>query len=301
MREKVKIGFCVAYDWYLLEYALPLVYEAADIICLSLDINRISWSGLNYTFDEERFFEMVKRIDTQKKIVVLEESFYINSFKPMENEVRQRNRMAEIMGSGGWHIQLDCDEYFPNFGEFVQYLLSLPEKKTKNVNVCCLWVVLYKQTPNGFLYVDPERKDNLYFIQVATRDPVYEYGRRNGHFNICTSFYLVHQSWARSQNEIKEKVENWGHSDDFDSKTYFEKWNGIDENNYMYVRDFHPTNPKIFPSLLFEKGKTIPELLKNLTYSKMRSLSSIELLLRNSKWISRLKKLSKLYRQVKNQ
>ena len=294
MRDKVKVGFCIAYDWYLLEYALPLVYEAADSICLSLDVNRTSWSGLRYSFDEKGFFDLVKRIDVAKKIVVLEESFYIDSLKPMQNEVRQRNRMAEVMGKGGWHIQLDCDEYFPDFSGFVQYLFSLPEAKSRNVNVCCLWVVLYKQTSNGFLYVDPERKDNLYFIQIATRNPAYEYGRRNGNFNICTSFYLVHQSWARSAQEILEKVENWGHSDDFDSQRYFEKWNTIDETNYKEVRNFHPTTPEIFPSLMFEKGKTIPGLLKNLPYSKMISLSALELFFRNSKWISRFRKLSKL-------
>jgi len=296
MKDKVKIGFCVAYDWYLLEYALPPVYEAADIICLSLDINRTSWSGLTFAFDEKGFLDLVKRIDTQKKIVVLEESFYVPSLRPMQNEIRQRNRMAEVLGAGGWHIQLDCDEYFPDFGGFVNYLFSLPEKKSKDVNICCLWIVLYKQTKNGFLYVDPERKDNLYFIQIATRNPSYEHGRRNGNFNICTSFYLVHQSWARTENEIREKIANWGHSDDLDSAAYFEKWNAIDEDNYTRIRNFHPTTPEIFPSLVFEKGQTIPELLRNLPYSKMRSLSPIELFFRNSKWVSRLKKISKLFR-----
>jgi hypothetical protein len=294
MKDKIKVGFCIAYDWYLLEYSLPLVYDASDEICLSIDVNRTSWSGLRYSFDEEGFRELVSRIDKGKKIRLLEENFYDKSLSPMQNEVRQRNRMAAFLGEGGWHIQLDCDEYFVDYKGFIKYLEQLPKARTSRVNVCCAWIVLYKKTENGFLYVNPERKDNLYFIQVASRHPNYEHGRRNGDFNICAPFYLVHQSWARSSSEILEKVENWGHSNEFDSKSYFDKWNIIDENNYAEVRNFHPTEPELFPSLCFEKGKTIPELLKNIKYKDLIFLSPFELLIRNSRWISRLKKLVRM-------
>jgi len=159
--------------------------------------------------------------------------------------------------------------------------------------------VLYKQTENGFLYVNHERKDNLFFIQIATRNPSYEFGRRNGDFNICAPFYLVHQSWARSVNEIREKIKNWGHSDDFDSKTYFEMWNTIDENNYKTIKDFHPTTPSLFPTLLYEHGKTIPELLQRMNFRDLIFLSSFELYVRNSRWFSRLKKIVNLITNIK--
>lgn len=290
MKEQIKVGFCVAYDWYLLEYSLPLIYAEADIICLSIDINRISWSGLSYTFDNQRFYALVRRIDTKGKVKFLEENFYEESLTPMQNEVRQRNRIAEFMGVGGWHVQLDCDEYFVDFPRFVKYLVQLPNKSSKNVNICCSWIVLYKKTENGFLYVNPERKDNLYFIQVATRDPSYEYGRRNGHFNVYTSFFLIHQSWARSEQEIKEKVANWGHSKDFDSQAYFDVWNAIDESTYQGIKNFHPTNPPLFPSLIFERGETIKEFMSNLKYENIVLPSSFEFFAKNSRWISRLKK-----------
>ena len=54
-KPKIKVGFCVAYDWELLKNSIPRVYNAADTICLSIDKNRTSWSGKKYDFDESAF------------------------------------------------------------------------------------------------------------------------------------------------------------------------------------------------------------------------------------------------------
>ena len=43
-------------------------------------------------------------------------TLFIEGMQPMELETRQRNMMAEKMGSGGWHIQMDGDEYAYDFG-----------------------------------------------------------------------------------------------------------------------------------------------------------------------------------------
>ncbi len=124
------------------------------------------------------------------------------------------------MKPGGWHIQIDSDEYFVNFGAFTGYLKSLRVNDRRAINVCCSLITLFKQLPEGFLYVAPESKSNLEFIQIATRHPVYMYGRRNGHFNIYTNFQIVHQSWARSEAEILQKLGNWGHRDDVDASRF---------------------------------------------------------------------------------
>jgi hypothetical protein len=36
----------------------------------------------------------------------------------MENETRERMMIAQRMGEGGWHVQVDSDEYFLDFGTF---------------------------------------------------------------------------------------------------------------------------------------------------------------------------------------
>ncbi len=219
--DSIKIGICVAYDWPLLANALPLVYAEADLIVLSVDVDRKSWSGKPFAWDEGAFRSLISSIDTGNKISVIEEDFHLASMTPMENEVRQRNIMASHMKPGGWHIQIDSDEYFVNFGAFTGYLKSLRVNDRRAINVCCSLITLFKQLPEGFLYVAPESKSNLEFIQIATRHPVYMYGRRNGHFNIYTNFQIVHQSWARSEAEILQKLGNWGHRDDVDASRFF--------------------------------------------------------------------------------
>ena len=65
---KIKVGFCVAYDWLLLKNSIPRIYANADEICLSIDKNRTSWSGKKYDFDEADFRNFITQIDKNNKI-----------------------------------------------------------------------------------------------------------------------------------------------------------------------------------------------------------------------------------------
>src|SRR5690349_10266607 len=108
----IKVGFCVSYDWVLLKRSLPRVYGQADKICLSIDKNRRSWTGTPYVFDEDAFRSWISSVDVQNKIDVYEDDFALSNLSAMENDTRQRNLMAKRLGKGGWHIQVDSDEYF---------------------------------------------------------------------------------------------------------------------------------------------------------------------------------------------
>jgi len=293
MKEAIKVGFCVAYDWYLLEHALPLVYAGADQICLSIDMDRISWSGTHYAFNETAFRELLKRIDVDGKIKVLEENYHQPDLAPMANEVRQRNRIAEFQGRGGWHIQLDCDEYFYDFEGFSEYLRALPETGY-TFNVCCPWVTLYKQVEGGYLYVDPFHKEKIEYMQIATRYPVYEYGRRNGFFNKYTNFPIIHQSWARNREEICEKMNNWGHAKDFDRDRYFLFWDSLTHDNYKAAVNFHFLEPAVWPRLSFVAAKTVDEFVERFGSVKFPRLLTVDLLLKNSLWVSRIRRLLKM-------
>jgi len=292
MREAIKIGFCIAYDWYLLEHALPLIYTEADQICLSIDRDRISWSGAKYTFDENAFRALVKRIDIHAKIKVLEEDYHLPDLSPMANEVRQRNRIAEFQGEGGWHLQLDCDEYFQDFKGFVDYLRTFPNTG-RTLNICCPWVTLFKRVENGFLYVDPGDKNMIEYMQIATRHPIYEYGRRNGFFNVYTNFAIIHQSWARERAEIQEKIGNWGHANDFDRDSYFSFWDELNQRNYTTASNFHFLHPAVWPKLSFIEAETIDEFVGRFRSARFPELSGIDLVLKNSLWMSRIRKFLK--------
>jgi len=288
MNEPVKVGFCVAYDWELLQYALPLVYKDSDVICLSIDKDRMSWANQSYAFDNERFYALINSIDTDHKIKFLEEDFHIASLSPSENEVRQRELMAKFMGSGGWQIQLDCDEYFLNFTGFVQFLRKLPSNSYQDVNVCCAIMTLFKQVEGGFLSIPFHSKNKIEFFQIASRNPAFTYGRRNGYFNIYTDFVILHQSWARSAQDVYDKIANWGHKNDFDTQAYFERWNTLSAENYAAFTDFHPINPPLWSSLVLMQANSIGDLIKNPPGIEL-PWSKFDLAIKNNRNLARLR------------
>jgi len=291
MKDQIKIGYCVAYDWYFLKYSIPLIYRFADRICLSLDKDRISWSGNKYVLDEQGFKRLLQEVDVEKKIFTVEENYHQEDFTPMQNEVYQRNRIAEQLGKGGWHIQLDCDEYFLQFEEFVNYLHRLPKNAVARANVSCPWIVLYKQLEDGFLCIDPIKKENIELIQIASKDPIYEYGRRNGNFNLVTNFKILHQSWARTHDEISEKINNWGHSIDFDKHHYLKLWESLNSKNFATVSNLHHLKPEAWPKLRFIKARSLVELIQNEELQEFPKFSRLELFFLNSKFFSRARKL----------
>lgn len=292
MDNSVKVGFCIAYDWAMLEYALPMVYEWADLICLSLDRHRRSWAGNVFPFDEASFRSFVKRLDTQGKVRIYEDDFFVSDLTPMQNEVRQRNRMASFMKSGGWHIQLDCDEYFVDFDRFVKYLASLGTEK-RTFNVCCHFVTLFKEVQGGFLYVLPQSAQTLEYIQIATRTPDYQFGRRNGAFNYYTNYKIIHQSWARTDEEISRKIGNWGHVNDFGVAQFQLQWRNLSSDNYQDMRDFHPIEPKRWSSLSLLKVNSVCEISATQEFKQFPAYSTFELFLKNSRLLSKIRALWK--------
>jgi hypothetical protein len=291
--SKIKVSFCVAYDWGFLQHSLPLIYKDSDEICLAIDIDRISWTGNKFAFDEIGFKNLIESIDTDKKIKVYQDDFHLSNLSPMGNEVRQRKLMSEFLGSKeGWHLQLDSDEYFLNFEGFVHYIKTLNPRRA--INVCCPLITLFKNSDEGFLYIKNKGLEKQDIIAIATNKPEYNTGRRNGHFNIIAPFPIVHQSWARSEKEILQKINNWGHRSDFDVEQYFEFWKDLDVNNFGTIQNFHPIKPTEWQSLAFLPASNIKELIQLLKNKDVLCISKWELNMANSIHISRFRKLIRL-------
>lgn len=282
----IKVGFLVSYDWALLKNSLPLVYQQADSICLALDKQRLSWTGQPFKIDEKAFMAFIKEIDEQNKIHLYEDSFYIPSLTPMQCEVRERNLLAEYMGKGGWHIQLDTDEYFINFSAFIQYLKKMPISQ-KEINICVALINLFKKTTSGYFLV---KTKDLDFIPVATNQPKYEYGRRNGYFNHIAPFFMLHDTWARSEEEVMRKITSWGHANDFDVEKYFQFWQKVDEHNYLQIRNFHPIEPEKWHSLSFVEVHSIQDIIEKLQQEAF-PWSRLQLSLKNNRNIARIRHL----------
>lgn len=256
----IKVGFLVSYDFKYLYKSIPLVYDASDLIVLAVDKDRLTWSG-NPLYIDPLFFEWVKEFDTLNKIVIYEDAFYIPQNSPAENDTRERNLLAKAMGEGGWHIQIDSDEYFNDFKGFVSFLnekkqfLKNPEKHPIEIHV--QWITLFKKVEGGFLYI----KDSLDAVEVATNYPKYKYMRATRHSKkIITKFILLHQSWARDDDEIYTKITNWSHRDDSDNVAFFEFWKNINLSNYKEITNFHENDPTKWKALEFISEEELDSL-----------------------------------------
>ncbi|MEX2231772.1 MAG: hypothetical protein WD824_06415 [Cyclobacteriaceae bacterium] len=296
--NSIKVGFCVAYDWHFLAYSLPLIYNEANIICLSVDKDHISWAKQSFIWDESEFYELIRSIDKSRKIIVYTDNFHFAELTPAKNEIRQRTLMAEKMGKGGWHIQLDCDEYFLDFDRFVEYLKKLPAQRYK-FNLSCQLITVFKKVDDGYLFVYPAKRKDFEFLQIATRDPLYEHGRRNGYFNILADFLIVHQSWARGEAEILQKLSNWGHINDFDIDPYFQFWQGVNVNNFKKIKNFHPIQPSSWSALKFIEAKSVNELIVKFRQAPFPGLDPLTRFLKNSILASGLmSRISALYKMI---
>lgn len=264
----IKVGFCISYDWYLLRFSLPTVYAQADKICLAIDKQRRAWSGEKFEIDEEAFRTFVKESDPLGKIVLLEEDLVDPRLNARQNCNLHRHKIAEALGKGGWHVQVDTDEYFVDFKSFVATLQRInpnPSGDERPMNVCCPFYVIYKQLGNGFLMVDYARKKPE-MIPMATTKPQYERARQNSFYNYYANAPVLHQSWARDEQELWFKINNWGHSaEELEKKqqriSYFNLWKALDAYNFGHVVNIHPVKPDVWPKLHYLKSLDVPSLI----------------------------------------
>jgi len=249
----IKVGYLVSYDYSYLYLSINRIYDFVDKIYIAIDKDRLTWAGNKFEIPNS-FFEKIKEIDYLKKIIFYKDKFYVLELTPMECETRERNLLLKKMGRG-WLIQLDSDEYVVNIKELINYL-----KKHRYLNLICsltpvvfqgTWITLFKQTKSGFLYIGGKEP-----FPLITNYPKVEDGRYNRKIvNFDSEIEVVHQSWARSEEEIMTKIQNWGHKNDFDTLHFFSFWKNLDEQNYKKVNNFHPLKDTNWSKLNYIESK----------------------------------------------
>lgn len=249
----------MSYDYDYLKISLPLVYDFLDEIILCIDKNRQTWSGETFEVNGS-FWKWLEAFDKRKKISVYEDFFFIPELSTMQCETRERHMLAQRMGECDWYIQIDSDEYFLDFRAFINRLNK--QDTSKPVTIRCRVAPLFKQTAKGFLVIDTETET----LPFATNIPEYLSGRASDsatHQNLVWDDLVLHQSWARSESEIQTKLNSWGHKDDFNTASFFNLWNAIDENNYSYLKDFHPLDRVTWCKLVLIENKGIDQILSD--------------------------------------
>ena len=260
--DLIKVGYLLSYDYKYLKYSLPTVYHLADKIFITIDINRKTWAGQCIKIPET-FFRWLDDFDVDDKILLYENSFYISGLSTMACETRERNILAQIMGEGGWHIQIDVDEYFLNFKEFVEYLKSID--RSIPTTIMAQWITIFKQNKNEIFYIDSNEE-----FPVATNEPKYKYARNTINDNVIrTKFKVLHQSWGRSEKDLIFKLKNWGHNKDFDIDSFVYFWKSISKKTYKHVRNFHPLYPRLWEKLDFIEIADIHSLIEEMKNVKL--------------------------------
>ncbi len=251
------IGFLVSYDFNLLKQSIPCVYAEADKIVLALDQQRLSFTGQPFYFDEA-FKDWIAEIDKDQKITWLEAPFYREGFSPFEAVMVMRNQLLQAMQPAEWYIQLDADEYFLDFRGFKHWLISQPFPQGQMVQVSVAWKTIFKKLNQGFLMIGGKPE----YITIATNVPINTKERFHEEAQTFTApFTLLHQSWARDESEVLQKINNWSHAQDFNGLKFFAFWEKCDNRNYKYFRNLHPLHGPNWQCIELVNAKDIPELV----------------------------------------
>lgn len=260
--KKIHVGFMLSYDYEKLKNSIPPVYKDADAIFIAEDIEYRTWSGKNFEVSSS-FYDWLNEIDTENKIQIYKDDFYVPELSPIENDTRERTMLSEKMGIGNWLVQVDADEYFIDFSKFVQTLRKydrfLDNPKKTPILISGFYINMFKYIEDGLLYVNYPTK-----VFLATNYPNYKYARQTKERIIYTDNLLIHECVSRSEEDLMMKFTNWGHANDFDIAEYIKKWRSVNKDNYKEMENFFYLQPEGWKTLDFIGTKDLDEIKERL-------------------------------------
>jgi hypothetical protein len=292
--KKIQVGFLFSYDYEKLKNSIPPVYNSADAIFIAIDKDYRTWSGQKFEVDAS-FFEWLKDFDVDNKITLYRDDFYVADLSAIENDNRERHLLSLKMGIGNWLVQVDADEIFINFEKFVKELrkrdhyLDNPEKTP--IQIAAFLVHLYKFTDNGILYVNAPHK-----FMLATNFPNYKCARQTKERIIYTNTILLHETLCRTEEELRFKIDNWGHNVDVND-TFLEKWLAVNETNYNDFQDFYFIEPDRWKKLSYLNSKDFSEIMYIAENDSNFNISKTFLFFKNfGQWFKHFIKFKFLYK-----
>jgi hypothetical protein len=205
-------------------------YKIADEILLGIDNERVSWSKNKYEFDEN-FFDVIKEIDVDKKIKIIDGDFHsLNS--PIENDTKERNYISNFCKKDNYVIGIDSDEIITN----AEYFQNWFNNTKPELDIICIMSSVYKVIDNKILVNQPCER-----AQIGTKlKNRYKLCRMTGNKSIESPLNILHFSWGRTRREILQKLENFGHSKDFNINEYMKIWDSVNLENFMLKKNLHP-------------------------------------------------------------
>jgi hypothetical protein len=231
----------LAFDYRYAFGAVRSYYEIADEIILGLDAQRLSWTGQPYHIDLNELQQFITEVDHGKKIRIAEGDFHAHP-QPIVNDTLERSQLSRLVQPGNWVVQIDADEVLVNPAEFRPWLQAANSAK----QVVAPWITVFKRFGNQLLVVTPG--SGVGHVATKLRGQ-YVAARRTPQTEILSPLKLLHFSWGRTPEELKQKLQNWGHARDFDTDRFFKFWESVTLENYQQARDFHPFIRGAWPAL----------------------------------------------------
>lgn len=241
MSDKISVVSLISYDASFLPDSIRSYYPYVDEIVLGLDKDRISWSNHSFTFDEAKLWSELRKIDVNNKITVVEENFHRSSV-PIENDTHQRNYLKSQCANS-LVLSFDADEVLINAREFFIDFLPIV-RDYKDLELMFTWFLMYKRVKDGYLIIADENRNHVFKQDVqgfsANRDlHTYTYCRWTNSTNkILSPLAIAHYSFCRTDKELQDKINNFGHSVESKRDPFYETQKQVTEHNYQQLRNF---------------------------------------------------------------
>jgi hypothetical protein len=256
----IAVGVIVQNDVETVAQSILSYYDYVDRILVTTDPKR-GFSGKPIVPDGT--VDAIRAIDSAGKIEIIEGDFYKYD-EPMKNETYQRqvtiDRLAK-QGDWRWILQVDADEVFLDFPSLVRRVRPL---KFAQVLFWRLMTVFNTLDDGRLLVVvNEDGSPNLFRFPIGHRPGVTLHNARwlnrppGAIYKVFNWRYeggkeipdsVLHLSYAKSEQRIKEKLATFGHSHDFDLEEFFALWLRS-KTDWESVKNFHPLKADLWPAL----------------------------------------------------
>ena len=234
----------ISYDAHYLPKSIEKYYNYVDEIVLGLDKNRITWSKNSFSFDEQKLWSELSRIDGDGKISIVEEDF-VQSEVAIENDNYERNFLKDQC-SHDWIFSFDADEMLVNPKQFFYDFCPLVEDYRETHDICMTWATPYKEIGDTTLII-AEEDGSPFFGEnqgvVTSKNNTFTYARWTnqsaaGTNRILSPLVALHYSLCRKSEDLHEKIHNIGHSNIVEEDPFYKIWSQVDMENYKQLKNF---------------------------------------------------------------
>jgi len=234
----------ISYDADYLPKSIASYYDYVDEIILGVDLDRVTWSGNAFSFDEDSLWAELRKIDKKNKISIIESNFH-DSKVAIENDNYERNYLKDQC-TGDLILSFDADEVLLNAKDFFYNYLPIASKYTNKADICMTWATPYKIIDDTVLVIANE--DNSPFFGEnqaisATKNSTFTYARwtdasASGNNRLLSPLVALHWSLCRTKEALYEKINNIGHSDIVERDPFYQVWEQVTLENYTELRNF---------------------------------------------------------------